>query len=179
MLVLTNTINFLLETQPQNSNLNALLDAISKVKDPSTLIAFLIFASIAALMIVMSSTQGLNRVHDTLLKDTAISGKQFERMFFAILIFMTALSVVLFGFLCFQILYSQNPTSIRPKIEITYPDGDIQTIKFNTEPYFYDLKIKGTSSHIEGNRIWLVIKPLMDSNYYPFGTFADIDNNGN
>ena len=128
MLVLTNTINFLLETQPQNSNLNALLDAISKVKDSSTLIAFIIAASLVALMIVMSSTQGLNRIYDTLLKNTAISGRQFERMFYAILLFMTVLALVLFGFLCFKI----TQPSQKPVIKITNP-SPFSTIRFNAD----------------------------------------------
>ena len=184
MLVLTNTINFLLETQPQNSNLNALLDAISKVKDSSTLIAFIIAASLVALMIVMSSTQGLNRIYDTLLKNTAISGRQFERMFYAILLFMTVLALVLFGFLCFKI----TQPSQKPVIKITNP-SPFSTIEVNNDkkctpesqepqtPYNCDLEVTVTTKNIpEGNKIWIVSEPTRDTKYYPAEKYA-VENN--
>ena len=75
------------------------LQTIASVTSPLTLIAFVVVALLAALLLVLKSTQGLQKAQELLLKDAALRPGEFVKIVNAVLLVLVLIAAMLFALL--------------------------------------------------------------------------------
>lgn len=78
------------------------LEAISSVTNPLTLIAFIVVALLAALLLVLKSTKGLEKTQELLFKDSPLRPGEFVRIVNRVLWVLLAIASMLFALLAYD-----------------------------------------------------------------------------
>ena len=75
-------------------DLVAFLKTIASVTSPLTLIAFIVVALLAALLLVLKSTQGLQKAQELLLKDAPLRPGEFRKIVIAVLLVLVLIAAI-------------------------------------------------------------------------------------
>lgn len=87
----------------QQNFISQFLNSITSVSGPLTLIAFIVVALLAALMIILKSTGGLDKAQDLLLKNASLERGEFRQIFNMVLIAVLVVAGMLLGFLAYNV----------------------------------------------------------------------------
>ena len=83
-------------------DLASFLKAIVTVTNPLTLIAFIIVALLAALLLVLKSTKGLEKTQELLLKNASLRAGEFVKIFNRVLLVLLVIVGMLFALLAYD-----------------------------------------------------------------------------